>query len=103
MTKITEEIAVVGGVGSFAINSRFKQQQVCIVFLGVGTPRFDYYTLDATGNVIGGKANASGDVTDFVVLADTRGGSFEIINATIDGSYRVTISSELAPTARVAR
>lgn len=69
----------------------------------MGTPTYDYWTMDNFGNIIGGHASVQDNITDITVLNEAPNGSFEIINATIDGVYNVILSSELAPTARVER
>jgi hypothetical protein len=97
-------VVVSGGTGSIVFNTTNRTyiptgKVICVAFqcpLGPA-PTYGYYALDVNGYPINiGRAKVTGNqaLTEEGIL--TVDGTFYIVNATVDGTYLVSISMDLS-------
>ena len=108
MVIVPRTVTVAGGVGSVVVNTKVKIKAIAFM-VPAGPPTYDYYITREDGVVVEGKSGMSDDTTlresDLGITEMTlnAGWSINILNATVNGNYNVSISSELQKTYPVQR
>lgn len=86
-------LPVVTGQGTYNVpaNSFGKITLVCIIPPASSNPRYDYNMTDPDGFGITGNTNLQGSMTMVSNVPFLNGGTFNILNATVDGTYTVRL------------